>query len=821
MKINNQVNLRPVSTETGLARTKAFTLVELIVVITILAILGTIAFINLQGYSISARDGKRVSDINNIMKKIGIESSKGTSLSTLINTTKTNSGLIIDGNSGSSIQGTANFATLKEDGSKFKDPVTKGDYVFSYSVGGNGTGAYKFNQVSTVNEETNTAVVKGNYYQMQTGDSPSITITDDDYYVVSGGVDLPYIIDNNLALQEIDIVDFETEDGYTVIEGTFTRTNVEKNEGSYSIESGNQTDSSQSCFEVTRTKSSDFDISFDYKVSSESGWDYLSFYANGILDNQWSGEEGWSTYTNTYSTGNYTFKWCYEKDGSDFAGQDKAWVDIIKFIDNSGGVANLDDAICGKDENKHLYITPTRLCEVGTPTVVEDAGILGDYSWECLGNNGGINVKCKGRHAFAWDYNPVDIRDIFGNRSIYTENWENNTCDPSSMSIVDLDPGTNVIPTTLADNTIYRLAAGDYIQTDPFQFDPWQSPTSVYFGTCSGLIGIGSVNLYTSIDMSYSVTLGNSNNIFSGISLYGTNNGSGGTHLSNDSGLSIGASNITIYNANISEYGYSGIGEYGNGTVLNKLNIYNNSHRGIDKVSDNAIYSNINIYNNSSIGFWTDSGYNNIYSNIVSYNNNGAGIRFGWENGSSMSNIITYNNNGSGIYGFNGAFTINNLYSYNNNSDGLKFYDWIEDANFNNINTYNNIGVGSIITGDNPGSALLFGTLKSFGNIGGDFQVTNTDYGVNSTLGFSDGINLDTSGVFGSSWLIEPVTAGWDINLKGRQNLPMLGGVSSYTYGSNIGNQKQPIFYDTNTYTPELWGVDGVHYDSSKKVGQW
>jgi len=38
---------------------KAFTLVELIVVITILTILGTIAFISLQGYSRDARDSTR------------------------------------------------------------------------------------------------------------------------------------------------------------------------------------------------------------------------------------------------------------------------------------------------------------------------------------------------------------------------------------------------------------------------------------------------------------------------------------------------------------------------------------------------------------------------------------------------------------------------------------------------------------------------------------------------------------------------------------------------------------------------------------------
>ncbi len=48
----------------------AFTLVELIVVITILAILWTIAFISLQWYSRDARDSKRVADIDNIKKSL-------------------------------------------------------------------------------------------------------------------------------------------------------------------------------------------------------------------------------------------------------------------------------------------------------------------------------------------------------------------------------------------------------------------------------------------------------------------------------------------------------------------------------------------------------------------------------------------------------------------------------------------------------------------------------------------------------------------------------------------------------------------------------
>jgi prepilin-type N-terminal cleavage/methylation domain-containing protein len=49
---------------------KAFTLVELIVVITILAILWTIAFISFQNYSKNSRDWVRVADINSIKKTL-------------------------------------------------------------------------------------------------------------------------------------------------------------------------------------------------------------------------------------------------------------------------------------------------------------------------------------------------------------------------------------------------------------------------------------------------------------------------------------------------------------------------------------------------------------------------------------------------------------------------------------------------------------------------------------------------------------------------------------------------------------------------------
>ncbi len=70
---------------------KAFTLVELIVVITILAILGTIAFISLQGYSSDARNTKRTSDLGNIVSKMSTEAATGRPLMSFVWTSQTNS----------------------------------------------------------------------------------------------------------------------------------------------------------------------------------------------------------------------------------------------------------------------------------------------------------------------------------------------------------------------------------------------------------------------------------------------------------------------------------------------------------------------------------------------------------------------------------------------------------------------------------------------------------------------------------------------------------------------------------------------------------
>lgn len=182
----------------------AFTLVELIVVITILAILWTIAFITLQWYSMDARDSKRVSDVRSLLNKINVENVKWVEYEKMLSATtfswttqiKENP-LKINGEDKTWYQGIVNFSQLKEDGKSFKDPRDKvTDYPMAYAewsvwVEPN-TVSYKFVEMATINERKWQAVVMWNYYRMKPDDSPSLFINGDGDKVENWNNILPY-----------------------------------------------------------------------------------------------------------------------------------------------------------------------------------------------------------------------------------------------------------------------------------------------------------------------------------------------------------------------------------------------------------------------------------------------------------------------------------------------------------------------------------------------------------------------------------------------------------------------------------------------------
>lgn len=100
-------------------------------------------------------------------------------------------------------------------------------------------------------------------------------------------------------------------------------------EGTYAARSGDISDSGQSTLELEINVQGD-NISFFRKVSSETNWDKLRFYIDGIEQNNWSGSVDWSQVSFPVTPGMHTFKWSYTKDSSISSGSDCAWIDQIR-----------------------------------------------------------------------------------------------------------------------------------------------------------------------------------------------------------------------------------------------------------------------------------------------------------------------------------------------------------------------------------------------------------------------------------------------------------------------------------------------------------
>src|SRR6478735_805517 len=76
-------------------------------------------------------------------------------------------------------------------------------------------------------------------------------------------------------------------------------------------------------------------LTFWWKVSSESDFDYLSFYLDGTEQTgsleKISGEVDWIQKSVTIPSGTHTVKWEYAKDELYSSGSDTAWVDQVVY----------------------------------------------------------------------------------------------------------------------------------------------------------------------------------------------------------------------------------------------------------------------------------------------------------------------------------------------------------------------------------------------------------------------------------------------------------------------------------------------------------
>ncbi len=153
-------------------------------------------------------------------------------------------------------------------------------------------------------------------------------------------INLDYIAGNYTATKLIQeaigliIEDFETGD-FTQFDWQFNNNPwvivgaTEAYEGEYAARSGDISSSQSSIIELAYEVVAAGDISFFYKVSSESGYDKLKFYVNGTMKDEWSGDVAWTEAVYPLTEGTNDLKWEYSKDGSVDSGEDCAWIDNI------------------------------------------------------------------------------------------------------------------------------------------------------------------------------------------------------------------------------------------------------------------------------------------------------------------------------------------------------------------------------------------------------------------------------------------------------------------------------------------------------------
>ncbi len=128
-------------------------------------------------------------------------------------------------------------------------------------------------------------------------------------------------------------------------------------EGHYSARSGIISDGGSTILSLTYDIIQPDSVSFWFKVSSESNYDFFSFFVDNVLYGKWSGIRDWQKAAYWVQSGRHTLRWQYEKDIYLSMGDDAVWLDYIALPifaipqANTGNVVN----ICAKDDS--VYVT--------------------------------------------------------------------------------------------------------------------------------------------------------------------------------------------------------------------------------------------------------------------------------------------------------------------------------------------------------------------------------------------------------------------------------------------------------------------------------
>ena len=261
--------------------------------------------------------------------------------------------------------------TYKGNGNGRLDPGETASITFTYENEGGSTAndvsatlSTPTQQYITISDPTVTTPtvnasqsVEVSYYvnvaaNMPLGEAAEFTLT-----VASGAYSHANNYSHRVGLEiasfENGLDDFEWEND---AEHPWTIVDTNPHSGSYCLQSGtighNQTSTLSIQFNV---ENSTDEIRFFRKTDCEMNGDYLRFYIDNTLQQEWTGTISWREVEFPVTQGEHTFTWAYEKNASGSNGDDHAWIDEILFP-----VRHIDFA-CNAGADQDICQVPAQL----------------------------------------------------------------------------------------------------------------------------------------------------------------------------------------------------------------------------------------------------------------------------------------------------------------------------------------------------------------------------------------------------------------------------------------------------------------------------
>lgn len=134
-------------------------------------------------------------------------------------------------------------------------------------------------------------------------------------------------------------------------------------------------------------------ITFQWRVSSELGADWLEVYINGVRRDRISGIQGWTTRTINLDFGDNTIEWRYAKNGAISVGEDRGYIDQVAFVNantiNPGSISG-NQTICSEGDPSNL--ASTNPGEIYSNTPIYQWQFSNDNSnWINIGSSNGLS----------------------------------------------------------------------------------------------------------------------------------------------------------------------------------------------------------------------------------------------------------------------------------------------------------------------------------------------------------------------------------------------------------------------------------------------